>query len=286
MKLSAVLICLGLQMYLGLGKNWPRTMWLNDSIALMEKWLVARGWQAHTRITRYAFVLLIISISALLVGLICVLICSFAWGLVGVVYSVGVLLLCLIPQPWLSKQATVAPATLETETVASEQDLSAAKTKKEVVVPPHLIQGADAVTSLQQDFFSVLFWYIIFGPFGAMASYLSSFFSRATFSATETQVAAKQIQAVIVWLPTRLLLLTLSLAGQFMQTFQALLKGVVSTWGYETQKTWVMSALKAASGDAIARNKPFAASVITLLQRTLLIWLVLLALLTITAWVA
>lgn len=289
MKLLVVLICLGLQSFLNVGKNWPRKDWINQSIAWIEKALADKGWQAETLITRHAFIISMIAIPALLVGLLCVLMCQLAWGLVGLVYSVAILLLCMIPQTWVTKKDVMALAALpkeedeatEAEEETSSKDLSAAATKSSG-------QGLPAyIDSLQNDFFSVLFWYILLGPFGAMASYLSSFYSRATYQESDTQAVARHVQAIVVWLPTRLLMLTFCLAGQFLQTFNQVIRGVISTWGLNAQQQWLVDAIGAAAGEKVKVNaKTPTKNIAGLLQRTLILWLVLLAVLTITALVA
>ena len=64
-----------------------------------------------------------------------------------------------------------------------------------------------------ERYFTVIFWFLLLGPAGALLVWLSGLATRS--EALKLAQTAQQVQRVLEWLPIRLLLFTCALAGDF-----------------------------------------------------------------------
>lgn len=150
------------------------------------------------------------------------------------------------------------------------------------------IKTADAASELPvlfisayQKIFALLFWYFIFGPVGLLLYVvihdLRAYFEKEIADAPELQKYFVLTQSVLDWAPVRVLTLTFALGGDFAAVFKewvsSLSRGVEP--GYS---------LLTSCGVAAIRTKS-SAEVVALLQRTLLIWLILIAITRIGVWI-
>ena len=121
-----------------------------------------------------------------------------------------------------------------------------------------------------QKIFAPLFWYFVFGPVGLML-YVTVVALRAQMP---TQQYFALTQGVLDWVPIRLVGLTFALAGNFGVVFKVWIKDVFQSISDNQNQVVAM-------GDAALSAESDAMS---LLHRALLIWLVIMALITIGSW--
>lgn len=137
-----------------------------------------------------------------------------------------------------------------------------------------------------QNCFAILFWYFIFGPVG-LALYILVKGLHACLQEQKTVYPellkyAGLTLAVLDWVPVRLLGLSFALVGHFGAVFKtwlpALGQGLVTD--QQLVKLWGQAALSKEEDGAQSQS----ASVITLLTRSLYVWLVAMALVSLGLW--
>jgi len=138
--------------------------------------------------------------------------------------------------------------------------------------------------------FAVLFWFILLGPLGAVM-YRSAAVLQQQRSDDGGQFAdnVAWLHAVLVWLPARLLALTYALSGHF----DAAIEGwrevhdehpQGSEGSEQVLAVTGMGALGLRDEDFEEAGKPAVRAAMRLVWRTLTIWLVIIALLTLAGW--
>lgn len=127
-----------------------------------------------------------------------------------------------------------------------------------------------------QKIFSPLLWYFVTGPVGLTFSVVVGLFAEEFPSQKYFILAAQAVD----WVPVRLLGLTFALAGNFAAVFKLWLKNLMS--GLADEQATVLVLAK----EALGTDKMLLLSeVVSLIHRTVLIWLILIALLSISGWI-
>lgn len=121
-----------------------------------------------------------------------------------------------------------------------------------------------------QKIFAPLFWYFVFGPVG-----LALYVIVATLRVQSTnQKYFVLTQGVLDWVPIRLTGLTFALAGNFGAVFKVWIKEVFhAVWDNQNQVLTFGDAALTGDSDAVS-----------LVRRALLIWVVMIALITLGSW--
>ena len=140
--------------------------------------------------------------------------------------------------------------------------------------------------------FGVLFWFALAGPAGAMLFRTTQLVSRHYRNETSERFdAAQMLYWIVAWLPSRLLALGYALAGHFTQSLQSWFREAPDAMS--TRQAMCFFLANGASG---ALDLPESSSgeweetafqlrnSMALIWRTLLIWLAVIALLTIGSW--
>ncbi|MCX7120464.1 MAG: regulatory signaling modulator protein AmpE [Gammaproteobacteria bacterium] len=122
-----------------------------------------------------------------------------------------------------------------------------------------------------QKIFAPLFWYFIFGPAGLILYVVVA----GLYSQLSDQKYFMLAQGVLDWFPVRLLGLGFALAGNFSLVFKAWMK-VLFQGVSENQNQVIVFGESAMTSDPDAFN---------LIRRTVLIWLVVMALITLGSWI-
>jgi len=150
-------------------------------------------------------------------------------------------------------------------------------------------QGSDVVRAIlsvaNQRIFSVLFWFMLIGPLGAIMFRFSSSLSKLDDG--KLSDFADIIQAVMAWLPARMLAAGYAMVGNFEGAIQAYksrpYEPDISISNDDTLINIGLGALRDAraedeiAGIQIARN---------LVVRSILMWVAILALLTLSGWLS
>lgn len=127
-----------------------------------------------------------------------------------------------------------------------------------------------------QKIFSPLLWFFVFGPIGLTLSVVVALLEKELPMQRYFTIALQ----VIDWVPVRVLGLTFALAGNFAAVFKLWMKHSVRPLTDEQADVLVYAR------EALGTDKTLLLSeVVGLLHRTILIWLVLIALLSISGWV-
>ncbi len=126
--------------------------------------------------------------------------------------------------------------------------------------------------------FSVLFWYLIFGPPGAVLYVLNDHICQMHAN-EKISAYAKQIQLWLDWLPVRLLAFCFALIGHFTAVSQVWLKRVLSF--PQENELFLLNCFDAASAKEHLVGKEsgiLSEYLIKLIYRSLVVWFILIAL--------
>jgi len=276
MKLIAILLSLGLEHYLHIGTPLKRFSWFEKYFKLFNSILTGEeNW-------RGAFGLIaMIAPLAIIVGVIYYATCGWLYGIVGLLINFAVLIYCLGPESITAQLDSYfkASASNNQEELAK---FTASKTTEEI--------SRDILDQFNRQTFAVIFWFIILGPVGAVIYRLSSLAQRYTEKHPEQYVnlttASLFFIRVLNWAPVRVLALCFALGGSFVSSFTLFLKtlkrGISENLNvlYEIGKASLAKADY--SQDPVEEHK----DLLALTDRALIIGLVILALLTVVAWVS
>lgn len=138
--------------------------------------------------------------------------------------------------------------------------------------------------------FSVLFWYIILGPVAVVLYAITRFLALPIDTPEKScfYALAQKIHAVLDWLPARFTALGYALAGHFGHAFihirRYLLAGLASSNDLPLRAG--LAALERDKNDVALANAEENLAALDLVDRSLVIWIVAIALFTLAAWIA
>jgi len=140
--------------------------------------------------------------------------------------------------------------------------------------------------SANDRFFSVIFWFALLGPLGALLYRLSSH-SRYTSNNTTIAKAARQLQAILAWVPAHLAAMAYALTGNYegarLEFSSKNKQEDLADCNYHTLITAGQGALKDCDPGGEATCIRAAQS---LVQRSLIVWLAVISILTLMDWMA
>lgn len=214
-------------------------------------------------------------------------------GLPYIAFATLVLVLSLGPQDlltqasrWLEAKAhgdEHAAAEVERAICAGDSEATERATARKL--------EAAILVQANHTLFGVIFWFMVLGPAGAWAYRVADLFRRhvrATGSGGPNTARAELLFGIVTWLPARLLAASYAIAGSFDDAFE--------DWRAYYQRTStgffrVSENILAAAGiGAIRRRCPEPGQVAAvegardLVRRALLIWLTVVAALTLVGW--
>jgi AmpE protein len=173
---------------------------------------------------------------------------------------------------------------------ANENDTERADHYFNTLASGHLIReraiSEYATISFNQEIFAVLFWFILLGPLGSLLYRLSVLMEQASQTDIAQYSHAKLLRGLLDWLPIRFLGLSFTLVGNFTDSFQFIRHKILT--GYTYNQTFLYTiGLIAVGADphnsataTLAENQ----AILALFDRTLIIWLVAIALFTLGTW--
>jgi membrane protein required for beta-lactamase induction len=285
MKLLIIVLALLALRYIHIGRSERRYAWLVDTVGRWLQWLQARGIQNISFL-----ILLVVSPFLLFIyGIEAVSHLKF-FSVLWVVANLFLFWFMLWPVP--PEQLAVEGFTLNPgeklheEVLISQQgeilqanysrDLSRNYSKKLLI-------------EANQNTFAVIFWFIVLGIYGAVLyRVINLLYRRAELFATssEFKILVTLLQQCIDWIPSRLVALGYVLAGDFVPGFQTWLqyagKSIASN-----NDLLANTGLKAAGYDPENNQTADAEEnrcLCRLMDRTLIVWLFLIAILVIGHW--
>lgn len=239
MTLIAILVCLGLQRYLGLNSFEHQISWIEPYF----KWMRGRLKQI-TQGHGFVGLLLLIIPLLLIISIVFALTYHLLGSLGYVILSVALLWYCL-----------------------DARDLH-----KHPYENAHV---ADIFVLRYRHQFALLFWYFLFGPVGLALyiamSHLHDFLTEQKDQSPSLQKYTNLALGVLDWVPVRLLGLSFALVGQFSATFKAWMKDLPK--GIAADQKFVANWGQAALHEPANKDEAIAT-----VDRALLVWLVVLAL--------
>ena len=290
MKLLTIIICLVLERYLNLGANLPRYPWFDAYLNLLRDWLKPeffwRGWIS---------VVTIMLPVLLIVGLVCLITHHWMFGIVWLVLDVVILLYCLGPDDLYHQMQAYTEA-------GSDDDSKKATTVTQAAILGEQPPKGEAkayraitiaiVTKANERLFAVIFWFICLGPVGAVMYRLAVLLHNHTHGRAAgwqaTRNAAYIFQQILDWIPARLTALLYTLVGHFNASFGTWLKYVAS--GLNNNEVLLsecglhtLSIMDEDSGKASLKENQQA---MALVDRTLIVSLVIIAISTVGAWIS
>jgi len=248
MKLLAILLCLGLERFLHAGAFLYRFNWFNWYLEKFHKFLGSPApWRNYLEIAIVIFPLLIG------VSVIYYVSCYWLYGWLKFLAGAVILLYCLGP-----------------ENFYRTRDLTV----------------QDIFSRANHSMFAVLFWFALFGPVAAVLYRMVSLLKRAAQQPAYSSLAVSTeiMQSVLDWLPTRFFSLCFALVGNFVKAFNYWIDMVATGWSrnHEVLESCGRLAL------GLEPNLPLAGEVLTaaysLVDRTLIVFVVIVAAFTLGAW--
>lgn len=273
MKLLVLLLAL---LAVACPRSWlaQGSSYLSAGVAWSERQL------ARIRVTHRCFARTLIWVIAVVVLLL--LQCLFARGWLSILYIIMssiVLALCIGPNVFSEFMAR-SIFRRKSEPVTVDGEAPKAKGKAHFV---------DGLVSFEADIFAPILWFLVFGVAGALAYRLWVLFASEseTLETSETAASTEEkkshwcrgILALINGITARLWILLLMLAGNFAGTFGIWWESLFHF--QQSASALVKEASKAALG---TEQNSHAAD--DLLDRSMILLLVVVAVLTITAWVS
>ncbi|MGE8232029.1 MAG: regulatory signaling modulator protein AmpE [Stenotrophomonas sp.] len=257
-------------------------------------WLRAQQGESPGRYT----VLLAILPCVLLVGLMQWILAERLFGLPSLVFGVVLLALCWGPRDLDRDVEAVIDAEDATAAGLAVSKLqSAGGSLREDA--PGLVE-ATVVNALRR-WFAPLFWFLLLGPLGAVLYRLLAQSAQGPQSvqlSSEERRAGDWLLAVLEWPVAQLMTLSMALVGNFDTVFSAWRRAAGNRWAL--QLGFLAEAARASVGAELVEEAeearlagqvpvderyPELRDAMSLVWRTLLLWMALLALLVIAGWV-
>lgn len=279
MKLIIVLICIGIQRYLNIRFSLSELDWFKPYRALVKSLLGSTGL-----LKGYIGLAIIVLPVAFLVWLL-----NFILGgsaVIALVIGAVVLFYCLDARD-LSKLIPTYLGEAKTEAGKSADDELKAFLKE--TVPTSATDKARAVSSkillwTQHHVFSILFWYMFLGVFGAVTYYLVHRLvheaAKKDSDAVEYLEASLVVQGAMAWVPVRLSALAYGAVGSFGSLLNQLMKNLVGGLDVD-QKLPVIFGLSSVNADVETSDKATVEenqSILAAVFKAEIVWVVAIAL--------
>lgn len=287
MKLIILLVVLGLERYLGIGEKLKRFCWFDRYLGSIHAIVGKQAW-----FQGYVGAILTIIPIPIVVTFICCLLAWAAYGMHSIVWlalNIFVLFCCLGPKDiYRQVYAYINPpgkGAGENTSEIENQMLDGASGGESHAMTKAIFWQAN------QSLFGVLFWFMLFGIFGALFYRCTVLLRQASSDGSSPfanqYVVAQQIQNILDWIPVRIFTLFFALVGQFSASFTYWLENIVS--GLANCRRFIsegglisLGTIKSEKGSQHAEEYHAALS---LIDRALIIFLAIVALFTLGSWI-
>ncbi len=281
MKLIIILISLGLDRFLNVGQMLKRFCWLDAYMGFLEP--ILKKVEALGRLVQLVIVILPI---ALIVGLLIWALSDLWMGIVAFVLGIGVVIYCLGPDELNEQVEQYASACQSND----DQAINEVGEKLLVTEPTqedsHNSQSITEAIFVQANtrYFAVLFWFLIFGPFAAIVYRMVALLgARKQYAVSEVSESCMKI---LDWIPARIAAFSFLLVGQFMGGFSQWWRHCGS--GLDSNDEILSNCGLAAVGFEVADSMELQPEDIKkamrLIDRGLVVWVVVVALITFGGW--
>lgn len=247
MKLLVIVFCLMSERFLVHILARQRFSWFSTYYKFMNQ------YASNTRIFSYPWAKFFLIVSPFVLGSYILLhvLSGFVFGFIGLLLQVVIFYYCLGPEnPFYPTR------------VASSSDLKQ--------------MTGEYLANVNEQLFAVIFWYIILGPVGALLYRLTSLCQYQE----NIQKQAHGLMNVLNWVPARLTSLTYLVVGHFQKALPFFSNYFWSIPG-DNKTLLSMCGVEALDGDS---DKVEIVQAEVMVEHALIVWLVVLAVLTIMMW--
>lgn len=291
MTLLVVILVFISQYYAKLGAHFARTPWvrlyLTRMQSIFQKTFLWGNWGG---------IIILLLPLIILVGLVQVLLHGWLLSIFRFFFDFIVLWFCVDAYQLKEKLNPYL-------TSLSKEDFTDTKTHSEKFLkqphefdaPDKLQQIARKMTSAiflnaNEKLFGILFWFILFGPVGAVIYFLIAQIKEMAMEVNSTFVElllpANTAFGIVNWIPVRVLGLSYALVGHFVSGFHYCRKyfscGIQQTSEFAIQSGF--AALNMEDYDVIHADIEENEAALALVDRALFLWVVLIALFTLSGW--
>lgn len=241
-------------------------------------WSHLRHWQWYTRYqeavlkrfsTHSPYIVLAAMILpiVIVIALLSLILQGWLYGLIKLIFSIIIFIYCLGPKDLWAEAFANANVLKNSEADSKHPSLNQAFLS-------HIFVEAN------RRVFSVVFWFALLGPVGAVL-YRCATLSTVFLAKQDSALLhlSRQLEALLSWLPARLLTVLFALGGHFVQVLTAWRKHALE--GLDSNETLLMECGTAALGleETQAISNGAARGAINLLDRSFIIMLVIIGLL-------
>ncbi|MGD8589485.1 MAG: regulatory signaling modulator protein AmpE [Chromatiales bacterium] len=295
MSLTIILICLLAERFLLHYQELRQIDWLSN----YSDWF-ARQELPNWLQQGFAGIAVLLLPPLLVVSLLQHLLNDSLFGIPGALYACLVLLYSLGPED-LDQQITAFNEAREKNDQETADSIarSLLKDTPPPTEPAYTQAVAEAILEQANNrVFAVIFWFLVLGPFGALLYRLVSTLPNLKASHTDLDffIAARQLLAVLDWIPARITAFTYAIAGSFedalygwrsyhesrFDEFSNNASGILICTGAGALR---MSSLLDDKYDLTDSYQYIIEAVMGLVWRSLLVWLALLGLFTLAGWI-
>lgn len=288
MKLLSILIALVIESFVKTLADMRRFDWFTNYVAWM------RGKLQDSSLRNSVVMLLIIMGLVLFVVWLIDSMLGNVLGLFSFVFGVAVLVFCIGPRDLEADVKQVLEA-FEREDVEAANFYAAQLLDRKVSdAPMQLAQTVREGILLQANsrMLGVLFWFVILGPVGAVMFRLSCILKNETYTDADSFASScRDLYDIMLWLPARICVLSYAIAGNFVDTM-SYWYGLSDLWRRESEEFIVISGVGALRYERRIEHpeqedEPDLAGIshaLALVKRAVIVWIVILALLTLTGW--
>lgn len=215
-------------------------------------------------------------------------------GLFSFLFGIAVLIFCIGPRD-LEEDVQNITSSFEKQDYEAANIHTANLVGRTVTEPPmQLAQTVKEGVLLQANnrLLAVIFWFVLLGPVGAVMFRLSSLLKESLVSETdEFAEASRDLYDILIWLPARFTVLSYAIAGNFVDTM-SYWYGLSDLWSRESEDFIIVSGIGALRYERRVDHSeneedPDVNGIhhaLSLVKRAVIVWVVVLALLTLTGW--
>lgn len=219
------------------------------------------------------------------------------WSGFAYVYSVAVLILCIGPQD-LNRQVQNYLDTLERDDEDEARRLACEILGYACDENDPPMQTAEnlresILSQIVDRVLGVFFWFVILGPLGAVLFRVAQLLQQyALNDGSPLSQAAQRLYAILYWLPARLCVIGYALAGNFVDTM-SYWNSPADLWQRESRDLLIVSGVGSLRQDMRINSEKWleeqdisigVSHALSLVKRTVIVWVVVLALLTLAGW--
>lgn len=285
MKLVVILACLIIERLVNPGLLILRFSWLSSYIAYLQRYVNSAAlWRGMAGV---------IVITGPLLAITTIIYCSAGelfYGMLRPLLAIIVLIYCIGPGDFRRQLEGFITAKQEND-IERSNDYAKAILKEELPVAESERYRALTEKTLwcyNEQIFAVLFWFVVLGPIGAL---LYRLIERVVELAelpnsriSEVFAMAIMLKDFLDWLPIRILGFSFALVGHFKDTFAYTRRHFFTSQNRQFLIAAGLLAVNANQSEPVSVTIDEHKELLGLFDRALIIWLVLMALITLSAW--